>query len=88
MRDHSTRVTKRKRVKRRDAEESNKRRDRNVSIPDKATPTVAGSPCNPCKINEVEDGFGLALPPRFDYGDAKGLEEVQEILQDNPIRAF
>jgi hypothetical protein len=30
----------------------------------------------------------FALPARFDYGDAKGGEEVQEILQHNAIRAF
>jgi hypothetical protein len=26
-----------------------------------------------------------ALPPRFDYGDANGQEEVEEILQDHPL---
>jgi len=31
-----------------------------------ATPWVAGSACNLCKINEVADGFGLALPVASD----------------------
>src|SRR5882724_10903717 len=41
-----------------------------------ATPRVACISCNPCKINEVADGFGLALPVASDSVN-KGVQMQQ-----------
>jgi len=48
---------------------------------------VSAAPFGPGEIGRNAH-YVFALPPRFDYGDAKGREEVQAILQHNPIRAF
>jgi hypothetical protein len=32
--------------------------------------------------------YVFALPPRFDYGDSTGCEEVQEILRHHPLHPF
>jgi hypothetical protein len=48
---------------------------------------VSAAPFGPGEIGRNVH-YVFALPPRFDYGDAKGREEVQEVLQHKPIRAF
>ena len=49
--------------------------------------SVSAAPFGPGEIGRNAH-YVFALPPRFDYGDARGREEVQEILQHKPIRAF
>jgi hypothetical protein len=49
--------------------------------------SVSAAPFGPGEIGR-NARYVFALPPRFDYGDARGREEVQEILRHNPIRAF
>jgi hypothetical protein len=51
------------------------------------TISVSAAPFGPREIGRNAH-YVFALQPRFDYGDAKGREEVQAILQHNPIRAF
>jgi hypothetical protein len=46
---------------------------------------VSAAPFGPGEIGRNAK-YVFALPPRFDYGDAKGQGEVQEIIRHNPIR--
>jgi len=49
--------------------------------------TVSAAPFGPQEFSRNAK-FVFALPPRFDYGDSTGTEEVREILRNHPLHPF
>lgn len=49
--------------------------------------TVSAAPFGPQEFSRTAK-FVFALPPRFDYGDSTGTEEVREILRNHPLHPY
>ncbi|PYU00041.1 MAG: hypothetical protein DMG38_09140 [Acidobacteria bacterium] len=49
--------------------------------------SVSAAPFGPQEFSRNAK-FVFALPPRFDYGDSTGTEEVREILRNHPLHPF
>jgi hypothetical protein len=48
---------------------------------------VSAAPVGPSELGR-NSKYVFALPPRFDYADIDGRQEVGEILQHHPLHAF
>jgi hypothetical protein len=48
---------------------------------------VSAAPAGPSELGRNAK-YVFALPPRFNYGDIDGREEVDEIIQSHPLQAF
>lgn len=48
---------------------------------------VSGAPFGPSEIGR-NTTYVFALPPRYNFGDAEGQDEVNDILQRSPIHAL
>jgi len=48
---------------------------------------VSAAPIPPTELGN-NDNYVFALPARYDYGETEGWQEVDTIMQSNPLRAF
>ncbi len=49
--------------------------------------SILGAPMNPTELGR-NDGYVFALPARYNYSFPEGYEEVEQILESDPIRTF
>jgi hypothetical protein len=49
--------------------------------------SVSAAPFGPSELGRNQQ-YVFALPPRYDYDFLTGFEEVEKIMQDNPLKAY
>ena len=48
---------------------------------------VSAAPIPPSELGQNQN-YVFALPPRYDYDFRTGFEEVEKIMQSNPLKAY